>query len=431
MAAIEYKCPNCGASLKFDAKSQKVVCEFCGSEFEPEVLKKYDQELSEKKEEKLDWEDSTKEFSKAEAASLNLYTCNSCGGEIYCDENTSATTCPYCGNPVILKGRLQGALKPDYVIPFKNTNDDLVPIMQKYLRRKLFLPGKFKTENKIKEIKGLYVPFWIHDADVEGSVRWKGYTEKTWTNGDTRYTERKHYCIIREGRLGFDHIPVDGSKKMPDQLMESIEPFDFKGAIKFEPSYLTGYLSDKYDVTKEEVFPRANQRIREGTIDQFGTTISSSYRGLQVQNTNLSLYNTHVDYALYPVWLMSTQYKDKNFLFAMNGQTGKMTGNLPMAKLKAFLLTMIFLLVPTAIGLILSIVGQESFNPMCLAIGGIVGAIAAIVFFTINYKALKPVTFQRGARNYYRQGSMNLSRREDIFLYKTVTRTRIASSSKK
>ena len=432
MAAIEYKCPNCGASLKFDAKSQKVVCEFCGSEFDPQQLKKYNEELSQKPQEKMEWEETTEEFSAEESASLNVYTCNSCGGEIYADENTSATTCPYCGNPVILKGRLQGALKPDFVIPFKNTNDDLVPIMSKYLKKKIFLPGKFKTENKIKEIKGLYVPFWIHDADVDGTVRWKGYTESSWVSGDYRYTEKKYYSIIRAGQIGFDHIPVDGSKKMPDQLMESIEPFDFKGALKFEPSYLTGYLSDKYDVNKEEVFPRANQRIKEGTIDQFATTISRSYRGLSVENTNLSLYNTHVDYALYPVWLMSTQYKEKNFLFAMNGQTGKMTGNLPCAKLKAFLLSFIFFIVPTVAATIIGLfTGEESpsFNPIALLVGAVIGLILAIIFFVINYKALKPVKFQRGARNYVRPGSMNINRSEDIFLYKTVSRTKIASSS--
>ena len=135
---IEYKCPNCGASLKFDAKSQKIVCEYCGSEFDPQQVKKYNEELS-KPEEKLDWgKETTKEFSKDELSNLNVYTCDSCGGEIIADENTSATSCPYCGNPIILKGRLQGALKPDYVIPFKNTKDDLVPVLKKYLNKKSY-----------------------------------------------------------------------------------------------------------------------------------------------------------------------------------------------------------------------------------------------------------------------------------------------------
>ena len=428
MAGIDYKCPNCGASLKFDAKSQKIVCEYCGSEFDPQQVKKYNDELANAPEEKLDWgEDTTKEFSKKESESLNVYTCESCGGEIVADENTSATSCPYCGNPVILKGRLQGALKPDYVIPFKNTKDDLVPMLQKFLKRKLFLPKTFKTQNKISEVKGLYVPFWIHDADVDGVVRYKATKTRSWTSGNTRYTETKHYSIIRQGKLGFDHIPVDGSKKMPDQLMESIEPFNFNEAVKFEPMYLTGFLSDKYDVDKEEVFPRVNQRIKEGTIDQFRTTISSSYSSVSCESTNLQLYNTHVDYALYPVWVMSTQWNNKSFLFAMNGQTNKMTGNLPMAKLKAFLLSLLAFAIPAiAVFLIAFFCSGMEFNPIALLAGGLVGFVIALIFFVVNYKALKPVKFQRGARSYYRQGSMYIERSEDNFLYKTVTSSTIS-----
>ena len=426
MSAIDYKCPNCGASLKFDSRSQKIVCEYCGSEFDPAQVKKYNEELSKAPEEKLEWEDTSKEYSKAEAANLNVYTCESCGGEIVCDHSTSATSCPYCGNPVILKGRLQGDLKPDYVIPFKNTKDDLVPVLKKFMKRKIFLPGKFKSENKISEVKGVYVPFWIHDADVEGVVRFKGMKSRTWVSGDYQYTEKKYYSIIREGKIGFDHIPVDGSKKMPDQLMESIEPFNFNQAVKFEPMYLTGFLSDRYDVNKEEVFPRANQRIKEGTIDQFRTTVSSAYNTVTCEGTNLQLFNTHVDYALYPVWLMSTQWNNKSFLFAMNGQTNKMTGNLPVAKLKAFLLTLLVFAIPALLFFFISFFNNgSSVEPIWTAVGGIVGLIAGIIFFVINYKALKPVKFQRGARNYYRPGSMNISRSEDNYLYSTTTKIRI------
>lgn len=428
---IEYKCPNCGASLKFDAKSQKIVCEYCGSEFDPQQVKKYNEELS-KPEEKLDWgKETTKEFSKDELSNLNVYTCDSCGGEIIADENTSATSCPYCGNPIILKGRLQGALKPDYVIPFKNTKDDLVPVLKKYLNKKLFLPGKFKTENQIKEVKGLYVPFWIHDADVSGRVIFKGHKTKRYVSGKYEVTERSYYSLIREGNLGFEHIPVDGSVKMPDELMESIEPFNFKEAVKFEPMYLTGYLSDKYDVDKEQVFPRVNERIKEGTIDQFRTTVSSSYSGVSCESTNLSLYNTHVDYALYPVWTMTTQWKDKSFLFAMNGQTNKMTGNLPVSGLKAFLLSLIVFLIPAlAIFFIWFFNNEMEVNPLSIAVSAGVGLIIALVFLAINIKALKPVKFQRGAANYIKEGSFNLTRREDIFLYKTVNKIEISTSKK-
>ena len=195
--------------------------------------------------------------------------------------------------------------------------------------------------------------------------------------------------------------------------------------------YLTGYLSDKYDVDKEQVFPRVNQRIKEGTIDQFKTTVSSSYSGVSCESTNLSLYNTHVDYALYPVWTMTTQWKDKSFLFAMNGQTNKMTGNLPVSGLKAFLLSLIVFLIPAlAIFFIWFFNNEMEVNPLSIAVSAGVGLIIALVFLAINIKALKPVKFQRGAANYIKEGSFNLTRREDIFLYKTVNKIEISTSKK-
>lgn len=428
MGNVDYKCPNCGGTLKFDATVQKVVCEYCGAEFNANDVKKYNEDNAKQSEEKLEWqEDKRSEFSDAEAASLNVYTCNSCGGEIIADENTTATTCPFCGNPVILKGRLEGGLKPDYIIPFKNTKDDLNATMGKYLKKKLFLPGKFKSQNQIEEIKGVYVPFWIHDADADGTIRYKGMKKRVYRAGDYRVTEKSYYAIIREGNIGFDHIPVDGSKAMPDKLMESIEPFNFSEAVGFQAPYLTGFLADKYDVTKEEVFPRVNTRIKEGMIDQFRTTISSSYSEVKVETTNIHLYNTKVSYALYPVWMMSTRYKDKPYTFAMNGQTNKMTGNLPCSAGKyLFWFFFLYIIMFGAIFGLLFLLMSE-FNYLQLVLGGILGLIVPAIVCHCNRKALKPVKFQRGAANYYRKDSMHITNSEDNFLYKTVSKERISS----
>lgn len=426
---IQYKCPNCGGGLTFNSSSQNVVCEYCDAEFNVNDVKKYNEELSHESEKELDWGTPTqKEFSDDELASLNVYHCESCGGELICDENTSATQCPYCGNHVILKGRLSGTLKPDYVIPFKNTRESLQPTFTKYLKKKFFLPRVFKTENKINEIKGLYVPFWLHDADVKGRVRFKGIIKRTWTSGDYKYTEKKYYSIIRDGSAGFDHIPVDGSKNLPDDLMESIEPFHFSEAVQFEPIYLSGFLSDKYDVNKEDVLPRATTRVKQGTVDQFRTTVSG-YDELETESTSLELYNTKVSYALYPVWIMTTTWREKRYTFAMNGETNKIVGNLPMSKLKYFFTFLIIFLLAGAAGFAIAhfLVNEGQFNFVSILVGIIVGLIPSLIVCHINRKALKPVKLQHGASDYYRPGSLNITHREDKYLYKTTTRTKISS----
>lgn len=430
---LEYKCPCCGGSLKFDMHSQKVTCEFCGSEFDINDIKSYNEELSKEEPENLSWDDNqTQEYTDEELAGLNVYHCESCGGEIVADENTSATTCPYCEAPVLLKGRLTGALKPDYVIPFIHDKEACKTALSNFLKKKLFLPKVFKTENKIDEIKGLYVPFWVYNADAKGRVTYKGEIVTKYTRGDYRYTERKYYSIIREGSLGFDHIPVDGSKSMPDDLMESIEPFDFSGAKPFEGVYLSGHLSDKYDVDKDECQGRATTRVKEGTIDQFATTIHG-YDSWNYENCSLQLYNTSVSYCLYPVWILNSSWKNRKFTFAMNAQTGKMVGNLPCSPLKyALWFVGLYLLTAGLLSVLIALLmagDGATFGetyPIGLLVGAALGFITPAIVCRINRKKLKPVKKQRGACNYYRANSMELWTKRDFYLYKKVTRTKIS-----
>lgn len=431
---IEYKCPCCGAPLSFDAKTQNIVCDYCNTELDINDVKSYNEELFNSKPDNLDWSGQQySEYSPEELAYLNVYHCDSCGGELICDDNTSATTCPYCGSNVILKGRLSGAYKPDFIIPFKNDKEQITASMNKFLKGKLFLPKVFKSENKINEIKAMYAPYWLYTADADGKVTFKGEKRRSWVSGDYRYDEVKYYSLVRGGRIGFDNIPVDGSRMLPDALMESIEPFYFGDAKPFETAYLSGYLSDKYDVDQDECYQRATTRIVEGTIDAFRKTISG-YSSVSYSHSNLSLEDKTVKYALYPVWLLNSTWKNKKFSFAMNGETGKMSGNLPLSKGKYFFWFMFWLIITFVImaGIyIANVKGFENAEPAILVVLGLLGFITPSVFCGINRRKLKPVKLQRGAKSYYREGSFYLRESRDIYLYKHVSRTKINRDNKR
>ena len=118
---------------------------------------------------------------------------------------------------------------------------------------------------------------------------------------------------------------------MADDLMESIEPFDFQEAVDFQTAYLAGYLADKYDVSEQESVQRANARIKASTEDSFRETIHG-YESVLVENSNIRLLGGKAKYALYPVWILNTSWRGKNYTFAMNGQTGRMVGDLPVDK---------------------------------------------------------------------------------------------------
>ena len=315
----EYKCPCCGGAIAFDSTLQKMKCPFCDTEFEMEALAAYDSELQQEQADDMTWETSAgTQWQDGETDGFKTYVCKSCGGEIVGDENTAATSCPFCGNPVVMMGQFAGALKPDYVIPFKLDKKAAKAALNRHYQGKRLLPKVFKDQNHIDEIKGIYVPFWLFDADAKASIRYKGTRVRAWSDSDYDYTETSYYSIVRGGDVGFERVPVDGSTKMADDLMESIEPFDFSGAVDFQTAYLAGYLADKYDVDAGQSIERANQRIKKSTEDTFAATVKG-YTTVMPEFTNIRLQNGKAKYALYPVWLLNTTWQGHNYTFAMNG----------------------------------------------------------------------------------------------------------------
>lgn len=336
MAAIqEYKCPCCGGAIVFDSNIQKMKCPYCDTEFEMETLKGYDSELQNDKADDMQWESNAgTEWQEGETDGLRTYICKSCGGEIVGDENTAATECPFCGNPVVMSGQFSGALKPDIVIPFKLDKKAAKAGLTKHLSGKRLLPKIFKDQNHIDEVKGLYVPFWLFDTYVSAQVRYRATKVRSWSDSNYNYTETQHYSVHRGGNIGFANVPVDGSTKMADDLMESIEPYDISDAVDFQTAYLSGYLADKYDVNADQSVQRANERVKKSTEEAFAQTVKN-YTTVVAENSNIRLSGGKVKYALYPVWILNTTWKDEKFTFAMNGQTGKFVGNLPVDKVAA------------------------------------------------------------------------------------------------
>ena len=333
MAVLQqYKCPCCDGAIEFDSSVQKMKCPYCDTEFEMETLLSYDEELKNAGEDNMQWNSAAGgEWREGEAEGLRVYSCKACGGEIVGDDTLAATSCPFCGNPVVMMGQFANDLKPDYVIPFKLDKKAAVEALKKHYLGKRLLPKSFKDQNHIEEVKGVYVPFWLFDADADANIRYKATRVRSWSDSDYNYTETSYFSVTRAGQIGFERVPVDGSSKIDDTLMESIEPFNFKDAVDFQTAYLAGYLADRYDVSADDSIARANERVKRSTEDAFATTVEG-YSTVMPVSTNISLSNGVAKYALYPVWLLNTTWNGEKYFFAMNGQTGKLVGDLPLDK---------------------------------------------------------------------------------------------------
>jgi predicted RNA-binding Zn-ribbon protein involved in translation (DUF1610 family) len=331
MEIKEYKCPNCGGAVKFDSSSQSMKCPFCDAEFTITALEEYQKQLQVPEKDNVNWDGkvAAQEWEQDELNDLSTGSCPSCGAELLGDKNTASMVCPNCGNTQIVLRRLTGLLKPEYIIPFKLDKKVAVTALKNFYKDKKLLPNSFKDENRINSIQGVYLPFWLFDANANGHICYKGAKVKTWSDASYNYTKTDYYSIVRDGGLQFKKIPVDGSEKMDDDYMDAIEPFDYTQMTGFETAYLSGYLTEKYDVDAEKSKERAVKRIKNSVEAEFARSVIG-YSSVTTQSSTISVEDGKVSYSLFPVWVLNSKYKNENYMFLMNGQSGHLVGRLPV-----------------------------------------------------------------------------------------------------
>ena len=349
-----YKCPACTGPLHFVGASGMLECDFCGAKYDVAQIEALYAEKEAKAVDATEQANAKAEQNRqkiaemesqgwdtsslnsdwgAEADGMKAYSCPSCGAELICDASTAATSCPYCGNPTVVPGQFSGALKPDFVLPFKLSKEDAVAALKNHYKGKPLLPKAFTNGNHIEEIKGVYVPFWLFDANASGSGLYEATTSSRHRNGDYVITTTRHYDVRRAGTTQFMGVPVDGSTKMPNGHMDAIEPFDYRAFQPFSTAYLPGYMADKYDEDADTCQARAHSRMRNSVSSELSASITG-YSSVSTRSENIQIDYTAKHYALLPVWMLHTKWQGKDYLFAMNGQTGKLVGDLPVDKRK-------------------------------------------------------------------------------------------------
>lgn len=343
-----FLCPNCSGAIQFSSNSQTMICPYCDCEFDIDTLtdiKKH----SDKRDFQFDEytvSSGTGDWKETEKSSISAYTCSSCAGEIVTDNTTVASKCPYCDSPIVVVSDLEGTYRPDIVLPFKIEKQQAKDQLKVFCSNKKLLPDFFLDENRIEDIQGIYVPFWIFSCGIDGTSTFNANRIQTWSDSRYRYTKTSTYVAYRDGIAIFDKIPADGSMKMDDALMDSIEPFVFEESKPFNTGYLSGYIAQKYDVGSKDVESRVKSRINDSMTALFQQSVVG-YTSVYPKTLNIDVKDVKVEYALLPVWLLNTKYKDKNYVFAMNGQTGKFVGQLPIDQnkvLKYFMFTFIIVL---------------------------------------------------------------------------------------
>lgn len=339
---LENRCPSCKASISFNPTLGKWKCDYCGSEFTLEEMQKSEDNAStEKKNAKKDQvEDNYNNYIS--------YHCESCGAEIIADESTSATFCVYCGNTAILQSKLSGKFSPDKIIPFKKDKEAAISAFKGLSKGRPLMPKGFNNTNNIEKIRGVYIPFWLYDLNVSGDVVMDAKTIEKWTVGDTHYTKTNTYKVTRGGEMDFINIPVDGSSHFDNDIMNSIEPFNYDEMIPYNHAYLSGFYAEKYDQEGDSILKEASDRALNSARNVLRDD-THMYATKTIVSDTLTSNEKNKIYALLPVWMVNVKYNNKMHIFAMNGQTGEFIGNIPLDKGKTLLYTILIFAISMAI----------------------------------------------------------------------------------
>lgn len=371
MAVISFKCPNCDGELIFDPSTQKYKCEYCNSLFsqaeldamqpatesekeaqqadDPQRTQQTDDSQRMQQSDSQGTQQGTGGYESEEAVS---YTCPSCGAEIMTDQTTAATFCYYCHNPVVLGKRLSGKYLPNRVIPFEITKEAAQKGFLDYVGKKKFVPKAFFNKKQIESITGVYFPYWLYDVELEGNMDGSARNIRVWRAGDIEYTETKHYSVRREGDITLRNLTENALQKANVRLASGVMPYRFESMKEFHMGYLSGFLAERRDIEQKAVQGKMQQEMRESAEKLMRETITG-YNSVSVNNTFFRPKRENWSYVLLPVWTIT--YKGRNgkiYYYSMNGQTGKVCGELPVDRAKLALTSVITALIVLAAGLL-------------------------------------------------------------------------------
>ena len=421
MSTVAFQCPCCGAPLAYGADSGKLECAACGNQYELDALEVMN-ESQEAGSIQFDLTEQT--FEAHEAEQMRAYICQGCGAELMTEETTTATECPYCGSPTILPERIEGSVKPEKVIPFIVTKEQAQRQFEDYFKGKKLMPNIFlNTRNRIAEMRKLYVPYWLFDCKAAGSMAFNAQKKHIRREGEWEVTYTEHYYVTRAGMMGFEDIPVDGSEKLDNKITESLEPYDLSAAVPFAPAVLAGAMADHADVDSAACEERARQRV-ENSMEQALRNTITGYTSVTPRNKHFHTEEGKITPVLMPVWLITTQKEGTTYTFAINGQTGKLTCDVPADPGKSIIwgggtFALVFALACAMFYF------MDSLASGTIACAAVIALVSAFVVYGGLLSQLKQAASVHGAGNYVVRNSFELYARGDHYLHTTQTRRRI------
>lgn len=338
-----FVCDGCGGDLRFHIKKQEFRCTSCQATKPMQMLHGPVMEHDFSQYE-------IREAAGEQFTGLASITCSHCGAESIFDAHETATICPMCKTPKVFAQKQITGVPPDGLIPFKIDEQDAMQYFYQWMKGLWFAPNRLKHSYGEGVLKGVYLPFWTYDAQTYAHYRGKGgrYHTVSAGNGKTR-TEIRWYPVSGDISNFFNDVQVCASEPTNKKVAEKILPFHtIQGTEPYSPEYLSGFFAEHYKVHADQGFQEAKSMMEDELTRMADWDIRM--RGFDVAR----VHNIHVHYeavkykqVLLPVWLSSFSYSGKEYRYAINGETGKVSGDRPYSipKIIAFAVMLIILAV--------------------------------------------------------------------------------------
>ncbi len=324
------KCPNCGGETAFDARKQKVQCEYCGSTFDVTVESTVNEkEINELMNDSVSWEE------------VDVYQCATCGAKQIISQLDVAHECSFCGTTHITKTSELPGLKPQGVVPFKMPIDNVAGLATKWTKKRFMAPRAFKKAAKPENIHGVYNPVFTFDCDTRTDYEGR-LGERVGTGEDSRI---RYFNVKGNINVTFDDLLVQASSNITTTTLGQLAPFSTNNAPSYNEDYLRGFKASTYNKDGKACI-KEGQDLMQGDI-RARILRKYTYDVVDYLNLNTAYLKQKYKYVLVPVYVGHQTYRGKLYNFYVNGETGKVTGKTPVS---VFKVTMIILFVLAFIG---------------------------------------------------------------------------------
>jgi DNA-directed RNA polymerase subunit RPC12/RpoP len=324
-----FRCPRCAGIISYDAGDQELVCPYCG--YKQPVGARVVGLAADRFEFTLE---TLGESERGWGIARQSIQCASCNAVFTSSEGELSTTCPFCGsNRVSTQAAMHDTIRPGYLIPFSVERETCRTSVRDWLGRGWMHPPELRQVGAVAEFTGIYVPFWIFDADID--AHWRAevgheHTERHYSNGKwVTHTEIRWRWESGDVHLPQHNLVVSGSSKLKADLVERLYPYDLTHLTSYDTAYLAGWHAQAYDIPLKPAWEVGKRRMREHAKDACYDAIHSSH----VRNFGMSadLNQERWRYVLLPVYSAAYTFQGEPYRVLVNGQTGAIAGRKPVS----------------------------------------------------------------------------------------------------